>query len=193
MGESMERNGGDLIRDVMLFRDARGWGVTATLGGRNCRHWRLRTEAHARYLAAVLELGPAILPTGSSGSRRHARQLGRETCPNLVPAPRRIPDWPGGPPRARARETVSENRGCRFDSLSAAVESALQLAESASAAASLRGLELPWDEAVPDDATASGFGCGEAASLSAALDAELADRADDEIEAPCARASGDFI
>jgi len=191
MGESMKRTGKDVIRDVMLFRDARGWGVTATLGGRVSRHWRLRSESQARYLAAVLELGPTVLPSGSSGSRRHARQLGRESCPGMVPAPRRIPDWPGGPPQSRPRELHPEaGRGCRFDSLSAAVESGMQLAESACTVSPLRGIG-PWHQAPA--ASADELLSAEADSLSAALDAALCESEEDAFEVPLARASGDFL
>ena len=71
------RGTGAGIREVTLFRDARGWGVTATLASRHQRHWRFESERQARFHAAVLELGPPKLPPGSSASRSRARVVAR--------------------------------------------------------------------------------------------------------------------
>lgn len=191
MGGSMKRTDEGVIRDVMLFRDARGWGVTAILGARSCRHWRLRTEAQARYLAAVLELGPSRLPAGSSGSRRHARQLGREVCQGTAPAARRFFDWPGGPPRPRGAAALGPERGCHFDSLNAALASGLELSASACATASVRDGALPWPDLTAWDGDAHASD-GDADSLEAALDAALSELPPDEDEG-FALASGDFL
>lgn len=160
------------VKEVMLFRDARGWGVSATVGTRTLRHWRFHTERQARFMAAVLELGPRVLPAGSSGSRRHARLLGmREATPRqrqphcgVTSTP-----WPGGPAMVAGPCESSSVPVERFGSLSSAVEAGLELASSTGGSRAEVIERAPWrlgegrtDPDVQDDA-----------SLSAALDAAL--------------------
>lgn len=96
------RGAGVGIREVTLFRDARGWGVTATLASRHQRHWRFQSERQARFHAAVLELGPSVLPPGSSASRRRARVKASHTSKGPQP---QAPAIQGGvaPPPASER------------------------------------------------------------------------------------------
>lgn len=169
------------VQEVMLFRDARGWGVSATVGRRSRRHWRFHTERQARFMAAVLELGPRVLPAGSSGSRRHARLLGmREGArPRPSHCGRGSTPWPGGPATTQGPCEGSAVPAGRFGSLAAALETGLSLAASAPSRrpTASGGADL-WN---PD-------GSGEESletcdSLGSALDAAL-DRAFDE-EADC--------
>jgi hypothetical protein len=50
--------------EVTLFRDGRGWGVTLALPAGELRRYRYASEAQARFFAAVLALGPQVLPPG---------------------------------------------------------------------------------------------------------------------------------
>lgn len=159
------------VREVMLFRDARGWGVSARVGPRMFRHWRFHTERQARFIAAVLELGPRVLPTGSSGSRRHARLWGvREGSPGArqPPCGAGRPPWPKGPASAPGPCESSSVPAGRFGSLCSAVEAGLELAAS-SASRPDAGEGVPWNLG-PMGAEA---GLEDGGSLSAALDAAL--------------------
>ena len=160
------------VKEVMLFRDARGWGVSATVAPRTLRHWRFHTERQARFMAAVLELGPRVLPAGSSGSRRHARLLGmREGTPRARQPHCGVTStpWPGGPATSAGPCESSSVPVERFGSLSSAVEAGLELASSTGGARTDIFERAPWrlgEGRTDPDAPEGG-------SLSAALDAAL--------------------
>lgn len=79
------------IREVTLFRDARGWGVALGLQGGRRRRLRYGSEAQARFFAAVLALGPRQLP--QQGRRAlSSRNGGGVPRLTLVPAPRPTPE-----------------------------------------------------------------------------------------------------
>lgn len=167
------------VKEVMLFRDARGWGVSATVGPRTLRHWRFHTERQARFMAAVLEMGPRVLPAGSSGSRRHARLLGvRENAPTARASHcgTTSTPWPAGPAVASGPCEGSAVPVGRFGSLCSAVEAGLALAASSGTGRNDVCELSPWslgeDEERGDDC--------DAGSLSAALDAALEAAFDEE-------------
>lgn len=169
---SENRTGADMrVRGVMLFRDARGWGVSASVGPRTQRHWRFHTERQARFMAAVLELGPRVLPAGSSGTRRHARVLGMREGPvrprgTHCGGPRT--PWPGGAAADAGPCEGSAVPAGRFGSLCSALEAGLELAASptTSRTGGLAGGSWHFGH--------TGAGSGEAdGSLSSALDAAL--------------------
>jgi hypothetical protein len=65
------------ISDVMLFRDAKGWGVGLELRDGGLRRYRYGSEAQARYYAAILSLKPRVLPEGGEVKQPPAQRPAR--------------------------------------------------------------------------------------------------------------------
>jgi hypothetical protein len=62
------------IEQVVLLQDRRGWSVKVVLRQGSARRYRYRSEAQARYFAAVFALGPRVLPpTARLGARKRKR------------------------------------------------------------------------------------------------------------------------
>ncbi len=73
------------VEDVTLFRDGRGWGVLLALRAGEVRRYRYTSEAQARFFAAVLALGPQVLPGGgevvAKARAPRRRRTGEDTAP----------------------------------------------------------------------------------------------------------------
>lgn len=73
------------VERVELLRDARGWRVEVVPVDGGVRRYRYKSEAQARYFAAVFALGPRVLPPVRR-QRRKASGVGRGRKPAGTPA-----------------------------------------------------------------------------------------------------------
>jgi hypothetical protein len=71
-GPGREQGVREMIDQVKLEKDGRGWSVAVRLRTGTPRRYRFGSEAQARYFAAVLALGPRTLPPPRRGRRRRA-------------------------------------------------------------------------------------------------------------------------
>jgi hypothetical protein len=62
------------IEQVKLLNDRRGWSVKVVLREGSARRYRYRSEAQARYFAAVFALGPRVLPPVAHSSARKRKR-----------------------------------------------------------------------------------------------------------------------
>ncbi|MBN1207032.1 MAG: hypothetical protein JXB05_19260 [Myxococcaceae bacterium] len=69
------------IEQVVLLRDRRGWSVKVVLRQGNARRYRYRSEAQARYFAAVFALGPRVLPPAARSEARKRKGAKAATLP----------------------------------------------------------------------------------------------------------------
>jgi hypothetical protein len=76
------------IARVALRQRGRGWGVEVSLRGGGVRRYRYRSEAQARYFAAVFALGPRWLPpTARERRRRGSRGAGASSAGEVAGGP----------------------------------------------------------------------------------------------------------
>lgn len=64
--------GRDVIREVWLESDRKGWAVSLRLESGELRRYRYGSEAQARYFAQVFALGPRVLPAVPAEKRKRA-------------------------------------------------------------------------------------------------------------------------
>ncbi|MCE9673071.1 hypothetical protein LY474_35220 [Myxococcus stipitatus] len=62
------------VQRVEVRRTRGGWGVEVHTGEGEVRCYRYRSEAQARFFAAVFQLGPRVLPPESAPRRGKARR-----------------------------------------------------------------------------------------------------------------------